>query len=292
MIIVKILGGLGNQLFQYAFGRRLANSLDVPLKLDITAFNDYKLHDYALCHFNVIEEFASPEEIKRLKGVGRLLRFRRYYEELVLPFYKRTYVKERCLDFDADIMKISGDAYLDGFWQSEAYFKDIENLIRKDFTLRTSFGVESLTLLSEIQNTNAVCLHVRRGDYVNNPQTNMFHGTLSMNYYSKAIAIIADRVFSPKFFVFTDDQNWAMKNIRISYPVKYVSHNGRSRNYEDMMLMSNCQHFIIANSTFSWWGAWLGREANKIVIAPAKWYKSDIKGYLGNSRYPDQWVTL
>jgi Glycosyl transferase family 11 len=178
---------------------------------------------------------------------------------------------------------------LDGYWQSEKYFIDCSKLIRKDFTFKNELDSYNLKLKSKIDKTNSVSIHIRRGDYVNNLNTNATHGLCSIDYYIKAVNYITERIESPYFFVFSDDIEWAKKNIMLNFPCQFISHNIGSKSYLDMQLMSLCKHNVIANSSFSWWGAWLNSNDNKIVIAPRKWFavNTDICDLI-----PSNWISL
>ena len=291
---MKIQAGLGNQMFQYALARHLSIKNHVPFKFDTTSFA-YDPFDriYTLGYFNIVEEIASPKEIDfviRKKGLKRTLY--QSIEKRVRPFHKRTFVKERYRGFDPDIFNLSfnKDLYFDGGWQSEFYFKDIQDILRKEFTVRNPPQGKNESVLHQIQNHESVCLHVRRTDYVTHPVSKNKHGGLSMAYYTQAASIIADKVKDPYFYIFSDDPEWVQKYIKLPYPFMYVTFNGFDQDYEDLRLMKNCKHFIIANSTFSWWAAWLGSNPEKIIIAPERWYlDSAIKN---EDIIPDQWIKL
>lgn len=287
MVIVQLIGGLGNQLFQYALARRIAHMHNVPLKLDFYGFEAYKLHKYSLQHFNIREDFASPDEIARFKNKsGVLSRLATKFK----PYYKCSVVHERFFYFDSNMLKVSKNVYLEGYWQSEKYFKDIEDIIRREFTVKYKSDVTNEQVAQNILSVNAVSLHVRRGDYVSNLTINQFHGTCSLEYYNQAIAQIAKKVETPHFFVFSDDPEWVKSNLKIDYSITIVDHNNADKNYEDIRLMSLCKHHIIANSSFSWWGAWLCRNPNKIVIAPLKWFND--KSINTTDLIPDGWIKI
>lgn len=291
MIIVKIIGGLGNQLFQYALGKHLALLNHTDLKLDITGFDEYKLHAYSLGHFNITENFATREEVARFKRYQR----RRgkiwfIYNRFIADEQK--YTQERQFHFDPQILKRTGDIYLDGFWQTEKYFKDIQDILRKEITVKSPLQGRDADIAREIEATNSVMMHIRRGDYVTNQQTNEYHGTCGLDYYRKAIAIIAEKVPSPHFFIFSDDHEWVKENIVLEYPSTYVDHNNADKNYEDLRLMSLCKHHIIANSSFSWWGAWLSQNTHKIVIGPKGWFNNPKKKSITSDVIPSDWITI
>ena len=272
MIIVRLFGGLGNQMFQYALARRLSLQHDVSLKLDISQFETYKLRRYSLNVFNIIEDFATENDIARIKGKG-FVSSRRPIEKL-LPYYKRSCVYEKFSRFDPNILKSPKNLYLAGHWQSERYFKEIEDIIRREFTMRFKPDANNERMIMLIKSANAVSLHIRRADYVTKAATNQFHGTCSITYYQQAVETITRKVSSPHFFVFSDDILWAKENLTLKYPTEFISYNNNTKDFEDLRLMTNCNHHIIANSTFSWWGAWLSSNPNKIVIAPKKWFNN------------------
>lgn len=274
-IIVKLFGGLGNQMFQYAAGRALACRTGKPLKLDISSYRWDTLREYRLGSFKIREDFATLEEIERWMAGSRpdsLNVYQRILRKL-RPWHRQMVIRERSFSFDPAFMKIRGSCYLqEGYWQSEKYFKDYEEQIRKDFTFRDEPDETNRRVLEEIRSSNAVSLHIRRGDYVRNPKTRSVHGVLGLDYYRKAIGVMAKRVVRPKFFVFSDEIEWAKENLETGHPVTFVDHNREGKDVEDLRLMKHCRHHIIANSSFSWWGAWLNDDPEKLVIAPRNWF--------------------
>ena len=198
-------------------------------------------------------------------------------------------IVEPYLDYWAGINQVSPNAYLMGYWQSEKYFQFIEAIIRADFVFKQAMSNSNQLIANQIEQSNAVSLHVRRGDYANNPLTAATHGLCSMDYYMQAIQHIGECVYEPNFFIFSDDIVWVKENLKINFPCFYVDGNYGEESYNDMRLMSLCKHHIIANSSFSWWGAWLNQYAGKIVIAPNKWFAhdTDVKDLL-----PESWVKL
>ena len=254
MIITKLIGGLGNQMFQYAAGRRAAYVNKTELKLDTSWFKNPDgaiKRDYLLNVFNIEEVFATKEEINK---------FNVRNQGLLTLFYKK-------------ILKINNNTYLEGYWQSEKYFKDIKDIIRKEFILKNKADVANQKMIRQIKNCDSVSIHIRRGDYVFDEKTNKYHGFCDLDYYLKAVVLIAKKVKNPQFFVFSDDPIWVKQNLHLKFPYLYVDHNTGKKDYEDMRLMSECKHNIIANSSFSWWGAWLNKNKDKIVIAPKKWFR-------------------
>ena len=292
MIIVKLRGGLGNQMFQYAIGRRMAYVLGVKLKLDIFGFANYKLRTYDLSPFNIQENFASPEEVTALtirkRGIAERV-IRRVLRKP--PKRAPTYIREKKLfHFDPDILDLSDGVYLEGSWQNEKYFADIEAIIRQEFTVKIPQAGKDKELAEQIASCESVSLHIRRGDYVSNSHTNQFHGTCDLDYYLRCVDCLTKTVKNPHFFIFSDDPEWAHNNLKLPYPMTIVDHNKADKDYEDLRLMSQCKHHIIVNSTFSWWGAWLSQNSEKIVLAPKRWLKSD--DYDPKDLIPDKWTKV
>lgn len=264
---------MGNQLFQYAAGRRLALHHRTSLKLDIRDFQRYTWHAYSLKPFGFRQEFATSEEIEPLKN-GRQNGVRRFVSAVRRgrnPFRPTVLSETTVHPYHPEFLHTGKDIYLDGYWQSEKYFADIAELIRTEFRITVEQDQRSQEVAAAIRAAQSVSVHVRRGNYVSIPEVNAVHGTCGVEYYDKAVAEIARRVDSPHFFVFSDDPSWAKENLRFGHPTTVVDHNDASRDYEDFRLLSLCKHHIIANSTFSWWGAWLSENTDKIVIAPRRW---------------------
>lgn len=290
MIIVQIIGGLGNQMFQYALGRCLSLKLQKEFKMDLTGFNNYKLHHYALGHLNILENIASLEEVKRYTFKVLFSRVTRIIKKGTKPYFKRSIVQEQSTNFDPNIFKILGNVYLKGYWQSEKYFKPIEAIIRREFTIKDQPDETNKKIALNIAHSNAVSIHVRRADYINNQTTNKVHGVCSLDYYHKAVEVVAKKIKSPIFFIFSDDHEWVKNNLKFNYPMVYVTHNLVEKNYEDLRLMSLCQHNIIANSSFSWWGTWLNPNKKKIVIAPKLWFQD--KSRDASDLIPSTWIKI
>ena len=274
MIIVKLVGGLGNQMFQYAVGRCLTYSLNTELKMDISQYRHFTFREYHLSAFNISENIASDSDLMKvrrplgwnMKHTVHALRSR--IEQIATV----SYIKERHFHFDPEILALHDNVYIDGNWQSEKYFKDIEWIIREDFTLSGESDYLNKKMAEKISNCEAVSLHVRRGDYISNPVTTAYHGICSEEYYNMAICKLERIVKNPHFFIFSDDPKWAKENLNTRYPTTVLDFNGPEKDFEDMRLMSLCKHHIIANNSFSWWGAWLNQKPDKIVIAPKNWF--------------------
>jgi hypothetical protein len=272
MIIVKLMGGLGNQMFQYATGRRLAHVHEADLKIDLSWFGSIMAGDtvrrYELAAFAIEEHVASSEELRRFRKNSLFARFRH-----ILHFATDRHIYEKHYHFDPDILRLPDNVYLEGYWQCPRYFSDIRNILLQEFTMRSGPDHENQVMGARIARTESVSVHVRRGDYVSNQATGNYHGVCSLEYYRTAIEIISASVKQPHFFIFSDDSTWAEENLSWIAPGTVISQNSPDKGYEDMRLLRLCKHHIVANSSFSWWGAWLSEHAGKIVIAPRQWFK-------------------
>lgn len=295
-IVVKTYGGLGNQLFQYAFARATSSHLKTKFLLDIDTsviHEGLRVHKFSLSHFNTYLPQARWFNLfgfvllKRQKKIFNFVYNHLRWKQKILPFYYPEYV----FTFDRNVFSVPTNTYFDGFWQTEKYFKNIEKEIRQELTLNKPLSPYSKDMLNKINSVNAVSLHVRRTDYVYHNESNSFHGICELDYYKDAINHIVKNVPAPHFFLFSDDLLWVKENFEfLKHPFTLIE-NGADKNYEDITLMSMCKHHIIANSSFSWWGAWLNPSKEKIVIAPKRWFagapKNDTKDLL-----PDDWITI
>lgn len=281
MIIVQLTGGLGNQMFQYAAGRSLALAKGVALKLDISALaspgpGEQTRRDYSLGCFALPAGMASRAEVEALLhplGRGLAGRLLARVERLRPRHARRLYHFEHPGLFDPNFFRAGRNVYLAGYWQSEKYFNRYEEILRGDFQVKRALAGENARLAELARGMESVSLHVRRQDYVTNAQHSRTHGTCPTAYYDAAMALVRQRVASPVYFVFSDDMAWCRANLRFAGPAHFVEHNPGDRAYEDLRLMSLCKHHIVANSSFSWWGAWLNPNREKIVIAPWKWFR-------------------
>lgn len=292
-IITCIRGGIGNQLFCYAAARRLALVNNAELVIDdVTSFiREYKYRrKYMLNKFHISARKAMLNE--RMEPFAKYRRGLAKFVARRQPFYLRRYLEEEGLDFDYRLLdfKIRGVVYLDGYWQSEGYFKDIEQIIREDLRIIPPEDEINQHMAEQIRQRNSVALHVRWFDA---PGTEIVSHNASAIYYRCAVVEIERSVNNPHFFVFSDDSVSARSFLKLSEDqVTYVEHNCDDENaYADLWLMAQCKHFIIANSTFSWWGAWLGREEKKIVVAPNM--KIDGKASWGfKGLIPREWIRI
>jgi hypothetical protein len=279
-----LIGGLGNQLFQYSAGRALSLRVGAAYRVDILDFKNYKLRNYDLRHFNVQAGIASKAErqIKSSSFLARLGLTGRQDLELY---------REKSFSYNKEFLILPDGTYLDGYWQSEKYFSDCSAQIRKDLVMTSAPSEANRRILDKIQTSHAVSIHVRRGDYVANRKTNAFHGTCSAEYYRKAVSHICEKVKSDVVcYVFSDDIPWVRENIDLGVEMVFVDGNDDENAFEDMRLMGACLHHVIANSTFSWWGAWLNPSPDKIVVAPLRWFNDE--SIDTSDLIPEQWVRM
>jgi len=291
MIIVQVMGGLGNQLFQYALGLRLAFERRTPLKLDIGWFKRQTLRSYQLDALKIRVEIASPHEIEKFTRVNWGGLKGRAYQAVQqrLPYFYRRVVMEKGPFFDPNVInKVSRNAYLIGYWQAEKYFHPIVPLLREEIKPDGPFSPGCKAWGEKISGSKSTSLHVRRGDYVKALHTNQVHGTCSLAYYAEAISYIRQRFPEITVYIFSDDMDWATQNF-CSYPsMEFVELDSINRDQEELLLMSLCDHHIIANSSYSWWGAWLGTKPEKIVIAPQKWFNDTALN--PTDLIPENWI--
>ncbi len=271
MIVMRIHGGLGNQMFQYALGCRLAADRGCVLKLDIRSFETDRLRQYALGCFQIGAPIATADDLRQF---GAMLnwhpRLRRVWTMLTGP--SRRVIQERQVAFDPVVLEAAKSAHLSGYWQTVKYFESVRPAIRQEFQLREPLSDRSQKLASEMALPDTVSVHVRRGDYVASAASEAYHSVCEPAWYGRALAEVSSRADITRAYVFSDDIEWARSNINLTVPCEFVPPSPRELDFEDMVLMSRCQHHIIANSSFSWWGAWLSDKTPSVVVAPARWF--------------------
>lgn len=269
-------------MFQYALGRRLSIEHNTNLELEIGAFKSdplrsYRLHNFELSRHRLRDNTRHPSMpfwIDRL--VTRICRTGPNYIE---PHFH----------YDENVLQFK-NGLLEGYWQSEKYFSSIRAVLLKDFTLKNSLHENALSVLGQIGECESVSVHIRRGDYVNNPGALTFHGLVDLEWYTGAIRYIESRVSKPQFFFFSDDIAWVKENLPSRSDFIFVDASPDGLEHEDLFMMSACKHQIIANSSFSWWAGWLNKNEQKIVIAPQRWFQN--KGPNTKDLLPNTWVSL
>jgi hypothetical protein len=295
MIIVRIQHGLGNQLFQYAAARSVADFRKTELRLEVRRFSRDKLRNYELHHYRISAPIATRAELASVRAQKPPLPLLALYRTKLAKRPPEIIYKEKTWAYDPDVYTVPLPILLVGFFQSPRYFDRIRETLLEELTPIDEPTGQNRDTLDQIQQTNAVFVHVRRGDYVSDAVVNSKHGICSLDYYERAWTYLRKRVASPHLYIFSDDPQWTRENLRFDAPRTYVDHNGPGAGHEDLRLMSHCRHAIIANSSFSWWGAWLGRNPDKIIIAPAQWWAvPDEKSYFGTTKdlCPTEWVRM
>ena len=280
-------------MFQYAAGRALAAMHNAETLLDIRQFHKYRLHNgFELARiFSIDAPVAAFEEIKKIIGWRATRIGHRIVTDRRLSFLRgNCFYIEKDFSYDSNFFSLPDNCYISGYWQSYKYFSDFESIIREQFQFRPKILNTNNEFSQKIQSCNAVSLHFRRGDYVSNSGTNTLHGTCSIDYYYSAIDYVSKFLSDPVFFIFSDDIDWVKQNFPINNNHYFATHNVGFESYNDMRLMSMCDHHIIANSSFSWWGAWLNPSKDKLVIAPKRWFNDPTI----NTRdlIPETWVRI
>lgn len=286
---IKLSGGLGNQMFQYAMGKSLSVRYNAELKMDTSSFGKESegvtTRKYALCIFPNLDGLSVMQSsVIPIFSVNFFNRIYRFLNKNIR--FNKSYIIEKKNEY-FEIPMNSDRLYLDGYWQSEKYFMSIREEIRKCFNLsHLEKDKDIMFYLEQVRTNESASIHIRRGDYVTNSKANSHHGVCGLTYYERAIEkIIKLTSESLTFFIFSDDIEWCKKNLPIKYNHVYVS---TSKDYYDLYLMSKCSHNIIANSSFSWWAAWLNSSAQKKVIAPEKWFADTNAQDL----IPEQWIKI
>ena len=277
MIIVALFEGLANQMFQYATARCLAEKYSTEIKLDISCFESNRRRKYGLHCFNIQEHIASQYEVDLLLNRPKN-RVDKYWKNTLQKIgvssrSNMILLQENFFHFNQNILEAPNNTYLWGFWQSEKYFIDIREILLREFSIKYPLSVQSKETSEKIKFHESISLHIRRGDYVQDEKSHQLHGVCDLDYYDRCIEYMNKKVNNPHFFVFSDDPQWAKDNLKCHIPITIIDHNSGLRSYEDLHLMSQCKHNIIANSSFSWWGAWLNSNPDKIVCAPQQWFK-------------------
>jgi len=303
-IIARVFAGFGNQMFQYACGKAVASRLKADLYLDLSWFyNGNRI--FALDIFPNINYYELPQrnsfinKIIRHPFVNKIIRHPFINKIIALGINILCRMKYVIIEpyhaYWEGIEQIKSSVVLYGFWQNEKYFSFISSVIKHDFQFPEFDSFEAKNMAGKITKTPfSICVHVRRGDYIEDPRINKFHGVCSPDYYKEAINIIIDKSeekMNPELYLFSDDPDWVKNNFNTcglpSFVVDIEDH--KKKPYHDMHLMSLCQHHIIANSSFSWWGAWLSSK-NGIVVAPKRWFADEkMKSY---NPSVESWITI
>lgn len=286
-VIVGLSGGLGNQMFQYAAGRALSVRLGCSLLLDLSWFFGAHQRQFALSPFNIIAEQRLAWPMLPQSAQREISRFSRRFAPRIMgvPVFR-----ESRFHYMPSFSSLKSSVFLEGYWQSQRYFSEIRPQLLEEFSLNQLMPSASIAVLDAIQTSDAICVHVRRGDYVSNPAAAKVHGICSRDYYQKAVAELINDLQNPHCFIFSDEPAAVMEAFSFDCPVTVVDINGPTEVHFDLSLMAACKHFVIANSSLSWWGAWLGAHNEKRVIAPEKWFLTEQKNT--KDLLPDNWLRI
>lgn len=295
MIIVELSGGLGNQMFQYAFASIFAKKNNASVLLDLSFFDQteksigHTPRNFELTVFNNSYTRASTTDLLFFKQLSFLNKLKR---ELGLN-YPKIY-NEPSFDFHTEVLSLKTPVYIKGYFQSYKYFISYEDIIRRLF----SFPVDKLDevnkdFLITIKSSNTIAIHIRRGDYISDKLTAEYHGSCSMDYYLESIKLLASKNKDLTLVFFSDDSEWVKEQFNdLPYSKIVVDHNKGVDSWKDMLLMSSCSHNIIANSSFSWWAARLNKNPKKVVVAPKKWFATtELEGEV-QDLIPSEWIRL
>lgn len=291
MIIVRIYEGLGNQLFQYAYARTLSLSSDHEVLLDVRETGRLKKEKgmmprkYGLKNFRIALPVCSNAGTlyPYLNKPKTAACMKKLSEWGILPY---KYFSESDPFYDEHLLDLKGNWYLQGWFQDSRYFQEYAGIIKKEIVPKKRIKINS-KLKKILYSENTVSVHLRRSDF------SQMHNILTETYYRNAMDYMKDAVASPFWVVFSDDIGWAKKNIDFGLNCYYLSDSEGLEDYEELMVMSCCMNHIIANSTYSWWGAWLGRNESKIIVGPEKWFMGDyISLYRRNSIMPKEWIRV
>lgn len=291
MIVIRLKGGMGNQMFQYAFAKGLAATLkteveiDCSLLLDRARRNGFIYRDYDLTIFNIEERFrVNPVVLKTLYKF-KSSTFGNWLKRIIT--LGKPIVKEKHFHADKSIIKDPQDNVIyDGWWQSELYFENVKDLIRQEFTFKKPLLIKT-DIADRIKSTTAVCLNVRRTDFLTNSTLN----STNKDYFMEAVRKMAELVKDPYFFIFSDDTKWCEENLILDWPSEVVQHDLKGEKFGNyMQLMILCKHFIIPNSSFAWWAVWLNDTHGKHVIAPKNWFNEG--DYDTSDLIPSNWLRI
>ncbi|KIO54198.1 alpha-1,2-fucosyltransferase [Flavobacterium hibernum] len=293
MILIKLQGGLGNQMFQYAFASVLARKNNTKIVIEDSVYKltekkeGYTPRNFELSIFDNEYVFAKRSDTSLFSTLSIIQKVKK---KINLNYPK--IFNEPTFEYSLKANSLKSPVFAIGYFQSFKYFIGFESYIRDLFVFPMNrLSSKNTDLISILKNKNTIAIHIRRGDYVNDIITNQVHGSCSFKYYEEAISIINSKIENPTLVFFSDDSVWVKDNFgALIFDKIFVDHNKELDSWMDMFLMSICSHNIIANSSFSWWGAWLNENPEKIVIAPKKWFQSkeiDIKSII-----PEEWIVL
>lgn len=289
-VVVRLVGGMGNQMFQYAAAKAVALRSGANLVLDLSWFLTTNDRRYALAPLRITARTTS--QMFSSSRNARLIKKAVYWlsERIVKLHPGNRAFSEQHFHFDPEILEVRAPVCLHGYFQSEKYFAEFRNVIASEFTVTTPPQFLARAILEKMASQDTICLHIRRGDYVANPTTNAFHGVCSLEYYERGLRMVSEGLVNPHCYIFSDDPQWVRANYNCPLPMSVMDIHGSDEAHEDLRLMTACKHFVIANSSLSWWGAWLGSHPQKRVVAPENWFRGnapDTKDLI-----PERWARI
>lgn len=302
MIIARINGGLGNQLFQYATARAISLKLNRKLLLDIDWYHNIRkqenhldpnattLRDFSLKYFNIKSRVITKFHLNWINRLEIRSKNSKLYKFLADgPLNNLSYTPINHNNFSLEYIQKYPRIYLTGYWQNNDIIEKYKNLLYNDLILKYPLSINSENHLKSINEKNSVAIHVRRGDYISKPESRKMHASCSSNYYYNSIDYIQNKLTNLHYFIFSDDTKWVKNNLDLTTNTTFIDNN--EPEYEHLFLMSQCKHQITANSTFSWWAAWLNMNLQKIIITPQYWYNDK---HLNDTviRIPKEWIKI
>jgi hypothetical protein len=292
VVIIELQGGLGNQMFQYACGAAFALKHNKQLLID-TSFldqNQAETGDFTPRKFelNIFDLKAEIADKKLVQTFGNNFISKKVCSFLKLP-HKKCYTEDTTKNPD-QLKKVAPPVLLKGYWQSEQYFAGYEEEIKKTFSFIAPSSLNNT--ITSMGHTNAVSIHYRRGDYLTNPLAQKVLGVLDAEYYQNAIERIKEKIENPFFYIFSDDTGWVENNPPTGENCQIMDRVTPEKHWHDMLLMSKCRHHIIANSSFSWWAAWLNSDPKKMVIAPKRWFADEHMNANTTDLIPTTWTRI
>lgn len=286
MNYVRLIGGLGNQLFQYSFAYYLYKKKK-KIKLDATIYQHYRLHNLLLKKFKIELNFAHPKEIKKYYFLGnqklsfKLMMFSRKIYNFLTKYFNKSKIY-----IENSNSKISGNNYLyDGYWQNFKFLDENKSELLKQIKPKKTRYLHKKLLKKISLQKNSVAIHVRI--YRDKKRELKFHGNISKDYITKAMKIIEKKIAKPSYFIFSNSNNWFEENINLQK--RNITFVSGYKDYEDLISISKCKHQIISNSTFGWWGSWLNTYKKKIILVPNKWFKSKKRP---RNLIPKEWISI
>lgn len=272
------MGGLGNQLFQYATARAVAHAKDCRVMLNVESLDALRTKNGVNTRFYALEPFFLPANLIKSKTtsakpgiiLNKVLRKIRFIIRRLNT--NELFYKEVGFGFDSAIFSLEPPLHLSGYWQSWKYFESISLQLQEEIATPRNLSIASSAILFKIESCDAICVHIRRGDYISNSMANQFHGVCDLDYYDSSVEYLAAPLKNPHVFIFSDDPAWVGENFFPKVPYTIVDINSPEQAHQDLWLMASCKHYVIANSSFSWWAAWLSKYDTKKVICPKNWF--------------------